>query len=113
LAGTRPPRQGFLERFSAFNNLGGNVLENRKNFHVLGPQWSVERKRSPNEWTRTRLLNQSPRSKLKQDRTTREVVMAKVIEFYVPKNFRKPLQAPSRLHCGKVIKFCSQTKKSA
>jgi hypothetical protein len=40
--------------------------------------------------------------------------MAKVIEFYVPKNFRKPLQgwAPA-LHCGKIIEFCSPAKKSA
>jgi hypothetical protein len=39
--------------------------------------------------------------------------MAIVIEFYVPKNFRKPLR-PGRLRQpGKVIEFCSQTKKSA
>jgi hypothetical protein len=40
--------------------------------------------------------------------------MAKVIEFYVPKNFRKPLQGwATALHCGKIIEFCSPTKKSA
>jgi hypothetical protein len=39
--------------------------------------------------------------------------MAKVIEFYVPKNFRKPLRWAPQLQCGKVIEFCSQTKKSA
>ena len=39
--------------------------------------------------------------------------MAKMIEFYVPKNFRKPLKWAPQLHCGKVIEFCSQTKKSA
>ena len=43
----------------------------------------------------------------------KEVVMAKVIEFYVPKNFRKPLKCASPLHCGKIIEFCSPTKKSA
>ena len=42
-----------------------------------------------------------------------EVVMAKVIEFYVPKNFRKPLKWAPALHCGKIIEFCSPTKKSA
>jgi hypothetical protein len=42
-----------------------------------------------------------------------EVAMAKVIEFYVPKNFRKPLKCASVLHCGKIIEFCSPTKKSA
>jgi hypothetical protein len=39
--------------------------------------------------------------------------MAKVIEFYVPKNFRKPLKCAPVLHCGKIIEFCSPTKKSA
>jgi hypothetical protein len=39
--------------------------------------------------------------------------MARVIEFYVPKTFRKPLKSTLQLQCGKVIEFCSQTKKSA
>jgi hypothetical protein len=39
--------------------------------------------------------------------------MAKVIEFYVPKKFRKPLKWVPQLECGKVIEFWSQTKKSA
>ena len=39
--------------------------------------------------------------------------MAKVIEFYVPTNFRKPLKSASEPQRGKVIEFCSQTKKSA
>ena len=39
--------------------------------------------------------------------------MAKVIEFYVPKSFRKPLKWAPQPQCGKVIEFCSQTKKSA
>jgi hypothetical protein len=42
-----------------------------------------------------------------------EVVMAKVIEFYVPKNFRKPLKWTSALQWGTIIEFCSPTKKSA
>jgi hypothetical protein len=36
-----------------------------------------------------------------------------VIEFYVPKSFRKPLPWAPPLQCGKVIEFGSQTKKSA
>jgi hypothetical protein len=47
------------------------------------------------------------------DRKTKEMVMAKVIEFYVPKNFRKPLRWTPPVQGGKVIEFCSQTKKSA
>ena len=39
--------------------------------------------------------------------------MAKVIEFYVPKNFRKPLKWAPALQCGTIIEFCSPTKKSA
>jgi hypothetical protein len=39
--------------------------------------------------------------------------MAKVIEFYVPKRFRKPLNWTPQLECGKVIEFCSQTKQSS
>ncbi len=39
--------------------------------------------------------------------------MAKVIEFYITKNLRKPLKWAPQLQCGKVLEFCSQTKKSA
>jgi len=39
--------------------------------------------------------------------------MAQVIEFYVPKNFRKPLKWTPQLQSGRVIEFYSQTKKSA
>jgi hypothetical protein len=39
--------------------------------------------------------------------------MAKVIEFYVPKNFLRPLKWVPQLQRGKIIEFCSQTKKSA
>ncbi len=42
-----------------------------------------------------------------------EVVMVKVIEFYVPKNFRKPLKRAPALQRGTIIEFCSPTKKSA
>jgi hypothetical protein len=42
-----------------------------------------------------------------------EVVMAKVIEFYVPKNFRKPLKWAAPLQYCTIIEFCSPAKKSA
>jgi hypothetical protein len=38
--------------------------------------------------------------------------MAKVIEFYVPKNFRNTLVGAGQPQPGKVIKFCSQSEKS-
>ena len=42
-----------------------------------------------------------------------EVVMAKVIEFYIPKNFRKSFKWVPELQRGKILEFCPQTKKSA
>jgi hypothetical protein len=39
--------------------------------------------------------------------------MAKVIEFYVPRNFRPQLKWASQLHLGKVIEFPSEAEKSA
>ena len=39
--------------------------------------------------------------------------MAKVIEFYVPKNFQKPLKYAPAVHNGKIIEFSSTAKKSA
>jgi hypothetical protein len=42
-----------------------------------------------------------------------EIVMAKVIEFYIPKNSRKPLRTVAQPQLGKIIEFCAQTKRSA
>ena len=42
-----------------------------------------------------------------------KVVMAKVIEFYIPKNFWKSLNWAPHLQRGKVIEFCLSTKQSA
>jgi len=39
--------------------------------------------------------------------------MAKVVEFYIPKNFRKPLKSNLEQRYGKIIEFCLQTNKSA
>jgi hypothetical protein len=46
-------------------------------------------------------------------REMKEVVMAKVIEFYVPTHFRRPSKAASHLQVGNVVEFCLQPKKSA
>jgi formate hydrogenlyase transcriptional activator len=37
--------------------------------------------------------------------------MAKVIEFYIPKGFRKPLKWAAAFQRGKVLEFCTQTNK--
>jgi len=39
--------------------------------------------------------------------------MAKVIQFCVPKNFRKPLKWVPPQQGGKIIEFCLRRKKSA
>ena len=44
---------------------------------------------------------------------TKEVAVAKVIEFYVPNNFRKALKWVPEVQRGKILEFCLQTKKSA
>jgi hypothetical protein len=43
----------------------------------------------------------------------KEVAMAKVIEFYIPKNFRKSFKWVPELQRGRILEFCPQTKKSA
>ena len=39
--------------------------------------------------------------------------MAKVIEFYVPTRFRRPLKTAPQARFGKIVEFCAPTKKSA
>ena len=43
----------------------------------------------------------------------KEISMAKVIEFYVPTIFRRPLKGAPEQQNAKVIEFCTQTRKSA
>jgi hypothetical protein len=46
-------------------------------------------------------------------REIKEVIMAKVIEFYIPTRFRRPLKAAPQVQFGKLVEFCLPTKKSA
>jgi hypothetical protein len=39
-----------------------------------------------------------------------EVAMAKVIEFYIPKNFRKPMNSVRELQRGRILELRPQTK---
>jgi hypothetical protein len=41
------------------------------------------------------------------------MAVAKVIEFYIPRDFRKRVKLVSREHCGKIIEFALPIKKSA
>ena len=38
--------------------------------------------------------------------------MAKVIEFYVPKNARKPLKWAPELQYGKILEFCRRRRRA-
>jgi hypothetical protein len=40
----------------------------------------------------------------------KKVAMAKVIEFYIPKNFRKSFQWVPEFQRGRLLEFCPQTK---
>lgn len=44
---------------------------------------------------------------------TKEVAMAKVIEFYIPNNFRKPMKWVPQVQRGKILEFCPPIRKSA
>ena len=39
--------------------------------------------------------------------------MAKVIEFYIPNNFRKPVKWVPEVQRGKILECCPRTRKSA
>jgi hypothetical protein len=43
----------------------------------------------------------------------KEIVMAKVIEFYIPTRFRRPVSGIPQVQFGKIVKFGLPTKKSA
>ena len=44
---------------------------------------------------------------------TKEVAVARVIEFYIPNSLRKVPKWVPELQRGKILEFCPQTKKSA
>jgi len=50
---------------------------------------------------------------LLQPKLDKEIVVAKVIEFYVPTKFPKPSKCAPDLHRGRVIEFSLTTTKSA
>lgn len=46
-------------------------------------------------------------------REIKEIVVAKVIEFYIPMGFRRPLKLVPPVQIGKIVEFCLQPKKTA
>ena len=43
----------------------------------------------------------------------KDVAMAKVIEFYIPNNFRKPMKWVPEVQRGKILEFYPPIRKSA
>ena len=54
-----------------------------------------------------------PRNLPTKGNGVKEIVMAKVIQFYIPTGFRKPVKLAPQPQSGKLIEFCLQTRKSA
>jgi hypothetical protein len=46
-------------------------------------------------------------------REIEDITMTKLIEFYIPVGFRKPLKSGARVTSGKLVEFRLPTKKSA
>lgn len=51
--------------------------------------------------------------KIMEPDRNKEIVMAKIFEFYIPTNARKPRKWAPKQQRGKVIEFRSPAKKSA
>ena len=85
--------------------------------------WRFHAAGSPNHGcneccTRTDRDRQRRRNHLVQPRASsftriKEIVMARVIEIYIPKNFRKPFRTVAQPQLGKIIEFRPETKRSA
>jgi hypothetical protein len=58
---------------------------------------------------RSRTLEDAQDSRTK----TKEVAMAKIIEFYIPQSFRRPTKWVPELQRGKVLELSPPAKKSA
>jgi hypothetical protein len=54
----------------------------------------------------------SDRSAAQEIHRIKEMVVAKVIKFYIPKSFRNPFVRAAQPQPGKLIEFSSQAKKS-
>src|SRR6202140_5683949 len=93
---------------------GTHVEDHNSRFHSTGsPNHGCNECCIPRDGDRQKRAKdwQSPRAP--RFNRLQEIVMAKVIEFYMPKNFRKPLRTAAQPQLGKIIEFCPQTKRSA
>jgi hypothetical protein len=83
-------------------------------FHATGsPNYGCNECCTRTDSDRQRRANDLAQPNAPRFTRDQEIVMAKVIEFYLPKNFRKSLRTVAQPSPGKIIEFCPQTKRSA
>src|SRR5208282_1204280 len=93
---------------------GAYVEDHGSRFHATGsPNHGCNECCSRTDGDRQRRANDPAQPRAPIFSRIQEIVMAKVIEFYMPKNFRKPLRTVDQPQLGKIIEFCPQTKRSA
>jgi len=90
------------------------VEDHNSRFHATGsPDHGCNECCTRTDRDRHRQANDLAQPRAPRFTRIQETVMAKVIEFYLPTNFRKPLRRSPQPQLGKIIEFCSQTKRSA
>jgi hypothetical protein len=93
---------------------GAYVEDHNRQFHATGnPNHGCNECCTRTDGERQRRANDLAQPRPSRFNSFQENVMAKVIEFYIPKNFRKPLTNVSQSQLGKIIEFRAQTKRSA
>ena len=93
---------------------GAYVEDHNSQFHATGsPNHGCNECGTRTDSDRPRRANDLAQPRAPRFTRIQEIVMAKVIEFCIPKNFRKPFKRVAQAQLGKIIEFCSQTKRSA
>ena len=93
---------------------GAYVEDHNSRFHATGnPNHGCNECCTRTDRDRQRRANDLAQPRAPRFTRIQETVMAKVIEFYIPKNFRKSSRTVAQPQPGKIIEFCSHTKRSA
>src|ERR1700757_773456 len=90
---------------------GAYVEDHDSRFHTTGsPNHGCNESCGPHGWRPTKASERSGAAAGTKSHWDEEIVMAKVIEFHIPENFRKPLRMSTQPQLAKIIEFCPQTK---
>jgi hypothetical protein len=93
---------------------GAYVEDHHRHFHATAnPNHGCNECSNCTDRDRQGRANDLAQPRAPRSNRLQEIVMAKVVEFYIPTNFRKPLRTSAQPQLGKIIAFCSQTKRSA